>query len=175
MTVVTILAVMMGLTFPTMKAMNEKNKLRATARELIALIKYARAEAVFGERTTEVFLDLEKRQFWLNLREPDPKTGEYRPNQKKTQLEQKRELNQDIWFDEVTTYDTNIIKDKLIAIDFFADGSASPAFVTVANRKGAKLTIEVIKSTGLTEITPGSIEDKKAQQGEPAGTQVAAR
>jgi prepilin-type N-terminal cleavage/methylation domain-containing protein len=162
LTVITILAVLMGVTFPTLRAFNEKNKLRGTVREIVALIKYARAEAIFGQRMTEVFFDLEKRQFWLDLREPDPRTGEYNPKRKKRQLEQKRTLHQDLWFDEVTAYDTNIIRDKVVAVDFYPDGSASPLFLTVANRAGAKLTIEVIKSTGRAEVTPGTIEEKRA-------------
>lgn len=168
LTVLTVLAVLMGVTFPTLRGFNEKNKLRATVREIVALMKYARAEAIFGQRTTQVFFDLEKREFWLDLREPDPKTGEYNPKRKKRQLEQKRTLNRDLWFDEVTTYDDNIINDKLVAVDFHPDGSASPLLLTVANRNGAKLTIEVIKSTGRTEVTPGTIEEKKAANAEAA-------
>jgi prepilin-type N-terminal cleavage/methylation domain-containing protein len=166
LTVITIMSVLMGVTFPTLRAFNEKNKLRATVREIVALMKYARTEAVFGQRTTEVFFDLDKRQFWVDLREPDPRTGEYNPKHKKRQLEEKRSLNQDLWFDEVTTYDDNIIGDKLVAVDFFADGSASPLLLTVSNRDGSKLTIEVVKSTGRTEVTPGTIADKRAANAE---------
>jgi hypothetical protein len=117
-----------------------------------------------------VFLDVEKRQFWMDLREPDPKTGSYNPKGKKRQLEQKRDLNPDIWFDEVTTYDSNIIKDKIVAVDFYPDGSASPILLTVTNRSSAKMTIEVIKSTGLTEVTPGTIEEKRAATEEAMGS-----
>ncbi len=166
LTVITILTVLMGVTFPTLRAFNEKNKLRATARELVALMKYARAEAVFGQRTTEVFLDIEKREFWLDLREPDPKTGEINPKRKKRQLEAKRQLHPDVWFDEVTTYDDNIIDNKIIAVDFHPDGSASPLLVTLANRAGGRLTIEVVKSTGRTEVTPGTVADKRAANAE---------
>jgi type II secretory pathway pseudopilin PulG len=164
---VTILVIMMGLIAPVLTGVHEGNKLRAAAREIVALLKYARTEAVMGERTTEVFLDLEKREFWLDLREPDPKTGNYRSEKgKKTQLEHKRSLSEGMWFDEVSAYDNNIIKrDKLIAIDFFADGSASPTFVTVAGRNGKKMTIEVLKSSGMTELSAGTIEEKKASQG----------
>jgi type II secretion system protein H len=173
MTVITILAVMMALTFPTMRNFNEKNKLRGAAREIVALMKYARTEAVFGERTTEIFLNLEKRQYWLDLREVDPKTGTLNPKRKKKQLEMLRELHKDIYFDEVTTYDSNIVKDQLIAIDFFPDGTASPIMLTLANKKGSRMTIELLKSTGLSEISAGTIEDRKAkaleeQQNNPA-------
>lgn len=161
LTVITIMAVMMAVSFPLMRNMNEKNKLRATAREIVALMKYARTESVFGERITEIIFDLEKQQYWLDLREPDPKTGNYDPKGKKRQLEQKRDFNKKIWIDEISTYDSNIVKDKLIAIDFYPDGSATPAMLTLTNAGGSKLTVELVKSTGLTEITAGTIEEKK--------------
>lgn len=161
--VITIMVLLMALSFPMLKNFNEKNKLRATARELVALMKYGRTEAVFGERMTEVFLDLEKRQYWLDLREPDPKTGSYDPKRKKRDMEQKRDMPADVWIDEANAYDTNIIKDKLIAIDFFPDGSASPMMFTLRNKKESKLTLEVLKSTGLAEIFPGTIEERKAK------------
>jgi type II secretion system protein H len=164
MTVVTIMAVMMGLAFPLMKNLNEKNKLRAAAREVVALMKYARTEAVFGERDTEVFFDVKKRVFWLDLREPDPKTGEYNPKGKKKQLEQKRQLEQNISFDEITSYDSNILKNDIVAVDFYPDGTATPTLLTLMNVKGSRLTIEVLKSTGLAEVTPGTIEDKKQKE-----------
>ena len=166
MVVVVIIAVMMAVAFPTMRGFNEKNKLRATAREIVALMKYARTEAVIGERRTEVFVDLDKRQYWLDLRTPDPKTGEYNGKAKKSQLELKRELNKDIWFDEVSAYESSIVKGKLVAVDFFPDGSATPIFLTLTNKRGAKMTIELLKSTGMTEVTGGTIEEKKARNDE---------
>jgi len=164
LTVVTVLAVLLGLSFPMMRSMNDSNKLRATAREIIALMKYARAESVMGQRMTEVFVDLEKRQFWLDLREPDPKTGVYKTGGKKSQMEHKRTLNDDIWFDEANANEANLVRDKMVVVDFFPDGTASPTFLTLTNNRGSKTTIEVVKSTGLTEVTAGSIADKRATQ-----------
>lgn len=159
--VMTVMAILMAIAFPSMRGMNEHNKLRATARELVALTKYARSEAVFGERRTQIFLDVAKQEFWLDLRTPDPKTGEYRTGKNKTQFEQRRTLNKDIWFAEVTTLDRNVIKDKLIALDFFPDGTASPAMVTLMNKAKKQMTVEVLKGSGMAEVTPGSIADKR--------------
>ena len=160
--VITILTVMMGVTFPTLRGFNERNKLRANAREIVALMRFARAEAVLGRKTVQVFFDLEKRQYWVDLREVDPERGVLDPKRKKRQLEQKRDLNQDVWFDEVTAYESNIVKDKIVVVDFYPDGSASPLLLTLTNRRGQKFTIEVLKSTGMTEVTAGTIEEKRA-------------
>jgi prepilin-type N-terminal cleavage/methylation domain-containing protein len=165
--VVIIIAVMFAVALPSLRGMNEQNQLRSSSRELVSLMKYARSEAVFGERMTEVFLDTSKRLYWLDLRTPDPKTGEYSPGKKKTSnFEQKHELGKGLYFDEANTIEDNILKDSIIAIDFYPDGSASPAIFTISNDKNVKTTLEVIKSTGLVEITPGTIEDKQAKEEE---------
>ena len=148
MTVITILAAMMVVVFPRMVNMHNKNKMRAAARELVALMKYARTEAVFGERTTEIFLDTGKNEFWLDLREPETnEKGRGRSTKaKKRQLEQKRQLGDKIFIENVQTVEDNVIKDKIVAIDFFADGSASPTMLTLGYTKNdSKMTIEVIK------------------------------
>ncbi len=164
--VMTVMAILMAIAFPSMRGMNEHNKLRATAREIVALSKYARNEAVFGERRTQIFLDVAKREFWLDLRTPDAKTGEYRTGKNKNQFEQRRTLNKDIWFDEVTTLDRNVIRDKVIALDFFPDGTASPAMITLTNKSQKRMTIELLKGSGMAEVTPGSIADKQERAAE---------
>lgn len=171
MIAVTIIAVMLAVTLPAVRGMNEKNKLRSAARQLTSLMKYARTEAVFGERTTEIFLDVDHRQFWLDLREPEPEKGERSSTDKrikKRNIEEKRDLDESIWFEETSAYDENIIegKGKVIAVDFHPDGSASPTFITLANKAGSHVTIEVLKATGQIEITPGTIAEKqeKAQE-----------
>ncbi|MBX7245887.1 MAG: prepilin-type N-terminal cleavage/methylation domain-containing protein [Candidatus Sumerlaeaceae bacterium] len=161
--VIVILVALLAISFPTLRAANEKNKLRASAREIISLIKYARAEAIFGQRMTEVFLDTDKHEFWLDLRIPDEKTGVYKPGGKRMQLEQKRRLNGGVRFDEVVTNDANVIRDKVIAIDLYPDGTASPTLVTLLNERADKrMTIEVMKSTAQTEVTPGTVAEKRA-------------
>lgn len=164
--VMTVMAILMAISFPSMRGMNEHNKLRATAREIVALTKYARNEAVFGERRTQIFLDVAKREYWLDLRTPDPKTGEYRTGKNKNQFEQRRTLNKDIWFDEVTTLDRNVIRDKVIALDFFPDGTASPAMITLMNKAQKRMTVELLKGSGMAEVTPGSIADKQERAAE---------
>lgn len=164
-----ILGLLMAVAMPAMKGMNEKNKLRSDARELVSLIKLARTEAVFNERTTQIFLDLEKGQFWLDLREPTEK-GERRGKNDRKIVEQVRDLEPKIWFEETQVVQQNILKDNVIAIDFYPDGSASPTFITLANTsvrggegdgEGARMTIEVLKSTGQVELTPGTIAGKQ--------------
>lgn len=177
LTVIVIILVMLGVSIPVLRNMSRSSKLRASARDLISMMRYARSEAIFGERRTEVFLDTEKRQFWLDLREPEEK--EHRASSsgkaKKRQLEHKRDLGQNVLFDAVNTYESNIIQGKLIALDFYPDGSATPAGITLAVVPTAgkppapedkRLTLELIKSTGMIEVTPGTLEEKREKLGQ---------
>lgn len=171
MFVVVILGVTMAVALPNMTGVNRKNKLRAAAREIVALSKAARAEAVFGERTTELILDLEKHEFWIDLRRPTDeqktgsRTGGKGVNKKptKSMLEEKRALSRpQVQFADVMALDQNILKDKMVAIDFYPDGSASPTLFSLQNDRGQAITIEVLKATGQVEMTPGSVQEKQA-------------
>jgi type II secretion system protein H len=167
MVAMTIMTALIAVAFPVMRGFNERNRLRAAAREMVGLMKYARAEAVLGQRITSVVLDLEKREFRLHLPQPEGEkrtTGGAKP--KKSLFEQPRPLHRDLWFEEVTTVEDNVIDGKVIVVDFFPDGSASPTLITLANRNNRRITIEVLKPTGLTEVTNGSVADKKAAAAE---------
>ncbi len=167
--VVIIIGVMFAVTIPSLRGVSEGNRLRSNVRELMTLMKYARTEAVFSGRTTGVFLDTEKNQFWLDLRTPDEKTGRYDPKGPKSTMERKRDLEKGVWFPAVTADENNILKDGVIAFDFYPDGTASPGLIMVSNRntdkgdtKGADYTVEISRSTGLVELNKGDLETVSA-------------
>lgn len=162
--VVIIVTVLFAVSLPSLRTVNDNNKLRSSLREMMTLMKYARSEAVFTGRTTEVFLDTEKHQFWLDLRKPDEK-GRYDSDKKKKQIERKRNLEQNVMFEAVNALDKNIVKNKIIAVDFHPDGSASPALITLKNRRDTRYTIEVIKSTGQVEMVKADLDAVAAGQG----------
>lgn len=164
MIVVTIIIVLMGVSFPTMRSMHQRGQLRSSARELMGLMKLARTEAVLNERPTSFFMDTDSREFWLDLREPAPPPGSAsRSTAKrlKSEAEEKRALPRDVWFEEVSAYDKNVIQRKIVAVDFFPDGSATPTLLTLAHRNGDRMTVELVKATGLPELSRGTMEDKR--------------
>lgn len=161
--VVVIIAVMFTVSFPSLRAVNDNNRLRSSVRELSNLMKYARSEAVFNSRTTEVFLDTEKHEFWLDLRKPNEKTGRYNPKDPKTTMERKRELETKVQFDSVTALDNNILSGGIIAFDFYPDGTASPGLVTLRNNRDLRYTVEVIKPTGSVKIHDMGMDDAKTE------------
>lgn len=166
--VVTIIAVIFAVAMPTMRNMNQNNRLRTTVRELTSLAKYARSEAVFNGRTAQLFLDVDNHAFWLDLRTPDPKTGRYDPKAPKSRMERRRDNQQQVVFEQVTASEANILDNgTLIAVDFFPDGTASPLVATLRSKpqkgkddeSGARYTLEVSPSTGLVKIHKGGHDE----------------
>lgn len=166
MVVVVIISVITAVSLPSLRGMAKNNRLRTSVRELMSLMKYARSEAVFNGRTTEVFLDTANREFWLDLRTPDPKTGKYDPRAPKASMERKRTLENEVFFASVNALNDNIIDGKIIAIDFFPDGTASPVMISLANAQDVSYTIEVLKSTGLVEMNKGDLETVAEEKGQ---------
>jgi len=157
MIVVVIVAVMFAVAMPSLRGMSDNNRLRSSVREITNLMKYARTEAVFNGRTTEVFLDYKNHQFWLDLRNPDQK-GKISEKKKQT-TERKRDLEKNVSFDAINAEEQNILKNDIIAVDFFPDGTASSALITLQNSKKTKYTIEITKATGQVTLRSGSLED----------------
>lgn len=160
--VVIIVAIMFAVMLPSMRSTAERNRLRSSVRQVTTLMKYARTEAVFNARTTQLFLDTETHQFWLDLRTPDEKTGRYDPKKPKTNMERKRELDTRVRFDSINAAPENIL-DEVVAFDFYPDGTASPGLVTFTNGSPTLYTLEIFKSTGMVELKKGDLETVQAE------------
>lgn len=164
--VVVIIGIIVAVSLPSMRNMAKNNRLRSSVREIMSLMKYARSEAVFNGRTTQVFLDTDGREFWVDLRTPDKKTGKYNPKDPKTTMERKRPLESNVFFNKVNALTANVLDGNVIAVDFFPDGTASPVMVNLANDQDVNYTIQVLKSTGLVELNKGDLDTVAAAKGE---------
>jgi type II secretion system protein H len=169
MVVVVIVAVLFVVTLPSLRSVNDNNRLRSSMREIISLMNYARSEAVFNGRTTEVFLDTKKNEFWLDLRKPNEKRiGSSSSDKRKSTMERKRELEQNVQFEAINAIEKNILKNDVIAVDFYPDGTASPALITLKNTRDTRYTIEVFKSTGQVEISKTDLDTVALKSGAAA-------
>lgn len=74
-------------------------------------------------------------------------------------MERKRTLETRVFFKSANVLTQNILDNGVVAIDFFPDGTASPALITLANKGDANYTIEVYKSTGIVELNKGDLEE----------------
>lgn len=164
--VIVILGVMMAFSIPNMRGMNDKNKLISSTRQLVGLIRYARAEAITREYETEIRIDVEKGRFRLDLNEYKNQrimgSGD-RIEKKRQQLEQIQDLPRDVRFTKVyTELDPQGIE-RISRIVFFPDGTATWADINLESRpkhkesKVRNLKIEVSHSTALPNVSdPGT-------------------
>ncbi|MBN1902082.1 GspH/FimT family pseudopilin [Candidatus Sumerlaeota bacterium] len=164
--VIVILGVMMAFTIPNMRSMNDKNKLISSTRELVGLIRYARAEAITREYETEIRIDVEKGRFRLDLNEFKNEevfgSGD-RLERRRYQIEQIRNLPRDVKFTKVYAELDPQGVERITRLVFFPDGTATWAEINLQSKpkhkdsKVRNLRIEVSHSTGLPNVyDPGT-------------------
>lgn len=164
MVVVTILGVLLAVSSPSLKNMYQKMQLNASARQIGSLCKYGRAAAIMQEGEVRILFDLESARYRLRL---PPKVDEddrrshsrYRNEEEKklASVEEPKYLPPDVEFVEIMTdapeeenpgrWQTGLI--------FYQNGSATPCIITLENRRGRRVTIEVQHATGAVRIYQG--------------------
>ncbi len=162
MIVMVIVGIMASVTIPSLRGPYEFNKLRGGAREVVALMRYARSTAIMSEVEVPLEIDTEKDRFRLNL---DKVAAKKKPEQRKAIREGSeaswRQLPKEVVFAAVYSWD-DPKKDKSIAqIVFYPDGSASDSRVVLENRDKKMMTIVLNRATALAEIRKGLPEDLK--------------
>ena len=159
--VVIILSAMMLFSIPNMRGIHERNKMITATRQIVGLLRYARAEAITSEHETEIRIDMEKGKYRLDLNKY--KYYQIRGSgdvlaKKMEQIEQIQDLPRFLRFKKVVTEMDPSGRGKISKIVFFPDGSATWANITLENRpkrkedKAREITIEVPHATGLPHV-----------------------
>ena len=172
--VILMLTAMLLVSIPNMRGIQERNKLITATREIVGLIRYARAEAITSEHETEIRIDMEKGKYRLDLN----KYKYYKVRgsgdilaKKLEQIEQIQDLPRFIRFKKVVTEADPYAREKVAKIVFFPDGSATWANIILENRpqtkggRGREVTIEVPHATAL----PCVLEPTDAKTGDKTG------
>lgn len=158
--VMVILSVLMLFAVPSMRGVHERNKLVVSARKIASLVRFARGEAITGEREVEIRFDKEGGRFRLDLMKlPDEVTGSADlKNRKREEVEQIHHLPQYIYFENIETDDNPYGRDKISTVVFYPDGSATGALITLVNRrpdrknKDTYLAVQINHATALPEV-----------------------
>jgi len=159
--VIIILSAMMLVSIPNMRGVHERNKMITATRQLVGLLRYARAEAVTSEHETEIRIDREKGRYRLDLNKY--KYYQIRGSgdilsKRMEQIEQIQDLPRFLRFKKVVTESDPNGQGNISRIVFFPDGSATWANITLENRpkrkedKAREITIEVPHATGLPHV-----------------------
>lgn len=162
--VVTILGILLALSSPSLRNMYQKMQLSSSARQIGSLCKYARAAAIMQEGEVRLLVDLETARYRLKL---PPKVAEddrqshsrYRnmEDQKKAAVEEPTYLPPDVEFVEILTdapEEEQPGKWQTVLV-YYQNGSATPCVMTLENRRGRRVTIEVQHATGGVRIYMG--------------------
>jgi type IV fimbrial biogenesis protein FimU len=176
--VISILCVLLAISIPSMKVVHQRNQLHISAREVVALLKYARGEAVLGEKEVEVRFDVPGDRYRLDLRESGE--GEYVRERDRVlkSSERIRHLPRTVHFLEITSEAEADEKAGIARIIFYPNGSATAATIILGNDRKRNMTIEVAGATGLTRAYNGlpqvEEETQKANSQKANDTQTSA-
>ena len=163
--VVSILLIMLAFSIPSMKGLHQRNQLHTSAREVVALLKYARGEAVLGEKQVEMRFDVPGDRYRLDLREQDKDARRWDREQTRKTVEKTRYLPLKIHFLEITTQAEADEKPGIAGIMFYPNGSATAATIVMQSERGRTMTIEVAGATGLSKAYDGLPEvDETAEE-----------
>jgi prepilin-type N-terminal cleavage/methylation domain-containing protein len=172
--VVVILSILLVFAVPNMRGIYERNKLVSASRQIISLIRYARAESITGEREIELNFDIEKNKYWLDLKKFSRILGSGdRKAERPELIEQELSLPQFVYFSKVTTEDDEEGREKASIITFYPDGSATGASIVLVNKTPRKkspeyLVIEVSHATALPDVYQMSPEELERMREESA-------
>jgi len=169
MIVIVILGTLLVLTIPTMKGLQERKRLSTGARELVAMFRYARGEAVMGEKVVQTRIDVKGGRYQLRL-EPEVVETALRTRidpPRKTAEEGIRRLPRDIVFVDAYAWSEQVDQDGRVTLEFYPNGTVTPVIIVMKDKrqKRAKdnktMTIELARASGKCRFYPGLPKEQK--------------
>jgi prepilin-type N-terminal cleavage/methylation domain-containing protein len=161
--VILIIGMLMAISLPRMKGTLINVRLKSGARSVTALLRYARNAAVLRGLPCSVCFAPEKDTYELVLLDEKGSRFEEkrrRRDRKKAALEigsdakGVRALPKDIHFAVIYT-DAPLTEDKLPCVTYFADGSATPATISIQDSNEQAISVEVFQTTGMARVQKG--------------------
>jgi type II secretion system protein H len=168
MIVVVILGLVLAITLPSIKGTIGKTRLTTSAREITALMRFARSVAVLTESRCELRFSPEEDTFQLVA---------YDKNGERVEVEERRarrrhadegnplvigadmlnvqQLPRRVHFAVIYTAADLTEENGLPRVIFYPDGSATPATVAIEDEDGKTIRVEVYRTTGMTRVEDG--------------------
>jgi type II secretion system protein H len=168
MIVLVILSIVLTISMPSLRGTYQRGQLGSAAREIVALLRVARAEAIFREHPVEVRFDLATSRYRLDLLEEDETKPTRHTEAKRSQIEEIHYLPRDVSFAEISTEAEETEKKTVAKVVFFPNGSATGASILLENVRGRKMKIELADATALpeAEYVRSTTETKDVPQAE---------
>ncbi len=144
MIVVLVMALVLGVTYPSLSRGSSAIHLRATARDILSTFRYAREKAVTEQTAMLVTVSREKQELVLS----DDFGGGSR----------KYALPPDVQIEKLMLAETEVTEGPVI-IRFLPNGSAENAQLLLKSNKGSYLRIITDPITGGARVEPGAGEN----------------
>lgn len=167
--VILIMGILVAITMPRMGGTFAIARLKASARDLAGMLRYARNTAVLREQPCEIRFDLDKGQYQLVLMDA---SGDIYNEKHPKRLARKRQedttahvMGDDvagvrqlpnrvnftvIYTDAPLTEDTH--RPRVI---YYPDGSATPATIAIEDDRKHVISVEVFRTTGMARVSQG--------------------
>lgn len=169
--VIVIVSMLATMAIPRFKTVFRSNQLRTSARDIVSLMRLARAEAITQRSIVYLRFDLDSHVYRLDLnldgisaRERQEGRGYLDPS------EQIRELPETVLFNNIVTFDEyTLVGDQIVELRFFPRGTATGAIILLQthheDEKNAKyMTVELFRTTGNVEVYEGQPKDSSVQR-----------
>jgi len=159
----TIISILIAVVIPNFGPLRLRGQLRTSARNLAALIRYARGEAIYGHRVVKLRLDVESPRYRLDLM-IDSVPASKRDEGELYLVESVRKLPEKVYFDRVVLYGVpEQPSDGIVVLDFTHRGNVTPASVVLADTKGRRMTVDIFGTTGAVEVYQGLPPDLEGE------------
>ena len=136
LTVLALMAILLGLVAPTFYRGWERERLRASLRDFSAVLRLGRSMAVTERAQTRVFVDLEQGRYWL---EGTGRQGQLPPGTRFSQAAL-------VWPDQGR---------RLGYIAFYGDGASSGGHLDLEGPRGRRYTVNVDIITSKVSLGAG--------------------
>jgi type II secretion system protein H len=171
MIVVVIIMLLMSIAIPRMGGTFTSSQLKASARDVTGLLRYARDYAVVTGRQCEMRLAPDRDAYQIvaldEKGEPlDPRRDRSRDGKAarmmlgddaSSVINLPRRIHFSIVYSEAPLTDRGLPR-----VVYYPDGSATPAMITIQDEKHHALSVQVFRTTGMARVTTGRpVEEPK--------------
>lgn len=166
--VITIILILMSVSLPRLAGTVGHTRLTTSARDVTALLRFARDAAVLTEQQTEVRFDPEGGRYQLVVTGREGERVEIRRRRRSRNSEdrnnllalgaeylQGKSLPNRVHFQAIYTAAPLTEDTELPRVIFYPDGSATPATIAMQNDDLKTLRVEIYRTTGMTRVEEG--------------------
>jgi len=158
-----IISILLAVVIPNLGPMRLKGQLRTASRNVAALIRYARVEAIYRHRPVKVRIDTESAQYRVDLM-LEGRPARERDGEELELVEEVRDLPDRVFFEEVTVYGGERVRRGVVVLDFLPSGTVTPATIVFSDGKGQRMTLDVFGTTGAVEIYSGEPVEREVTE-----------